>query len=83
MIHSARPTAQPVAITILTRKLFCFARFWKVGTDVRTTCEKIVITTGRASGLVEWNTRIGDVTESFLLNKKNLVFVFIETADSR
>ena len=28
MIHSARPTVQPVAIIILTWKLFCFARFW-------------------------------------------------------
>ena len=41
MIHSARPTVLPVAITILAWKLFCFARFWKVGTDGRTdnTCE--------------------------------------------
>ena len=33
MIHSARPTVQPVVITILTWNLFCFARFWKVETD--------------------------------------------------
>ena len=32
MIHSARPIVPPVATTILTWKLFCFARFWKVGT---------------------------------------------------
>ena len=36
MIHSARSTVRPVAITILTWKLFCFAIFWKVGTDIRT-----------------------------------------------
>ena len=41
MIPSARPTVLPVAITILTWKLFCFARVWKVGMDGRTstTCE--------------------------------------------
>ena len=41
MIRSARPIAPPVAITILTWKLFCFVRFWKVGTAGRidNTCE--------------------------------------------
>ena len=44
MIHSARATVPPVAITILTWKLFCFAKFWKVGTDGRTLRAEIVIT---------------------------------------
>ena len=35
MIHSARPTVPPVAITIFTYKMFCSASFWKVGTDGR------------------------------------------------
>ena len=34
MIHSARPTVLPVANIVFA--LFCFARFWKVGTDGRT-----------------------------------------------
>ena len=34
MIHSARPTVSPVANIVFA--LFCFARFWKVGTDRRT-----------------------------------------------
>ena len=34
--------------------LFCFARFWKVGTDGRTACAKTMITTGRDFRLVEW-----------------------------
>ena len=34
MIHSARPTVSPVANIVFA--LFCFARFWKVGTDGRT-----------------------------------------------
>ena len=33
MIPSARLTDPPVAIIIFTRRLFCFAIFWKVGTD--------------------------------------------------
>ena len=36
MIHSARPTVQSVAITIFTWNLFCFARFYKVGTGGQT-----------------------------------------------
>ena len=36
--------------------LFCFARFEKWGrTNGRTTCAKIVITTGRECGLAEWS----------------------------
>ena len=33
MSHSSRPTDSPVANIVFT--LFCFARFWKVGTDGR------------------------------------------------
>ena len=51
MIHVARPTIPPVAITILAWSLFCFARFWKICTDVRT---KKVITTGRGCGSATW-----------------------------
>ena len=51
MIHLARPTVLLVANTILTRKLFCVTRFEKWGrTYGRTTCVKIVITTGRDRG---------------------------------
>ena len=45
MIPSARPTVPPVAITDLTWNLLSFVRFWKMGTDVRTHCVKIVINT--------------------------------------
>ena len=37
IIHSARPTVPPVAITILIRKVFYIVIFRKVGTDVQTT----------------------------------------------
>ena len=33
MIHSARPTVTPIAVTSFAWKLLCFARLWKVGTD--------------------------------------------------
>ena len=36
MIHSARPTISPVVNIVFTWNLFCFARFWKVGTDIHT-----------------------------------------------
>ena len=52
MIHSARPTVPPVAITILTWKWFCFAIFWKA--DGQTPRTKIVITTGRDCGSASW-----------------------------
>ena len=51
MIPSARPTVPPVAITIFTWKLFCFARFWKVRTNGRM---DNVITTCRESGSAKW-----------------------------
>ena len=54
MIHSARRTVPPVAITILAWTLFCFARFWKLLTDGRTTLAKMVITTGRDCGSATW-----------------------------
>ena len=43
MIPSARLTVPPVVIIILTQHLFCFAIFWKVGTD------------GRKSGRKQWS----------------------------
>ena len=46
MIHSATPTVPPVAITMLART--------SVGTDVKTTRAKIVITTGRECGSASW-----------------------------
>ena len=52
MIHSARPIVSPVANIVFA--LFCFARFWKVGTDGRTTCAQTMITTGRDCGAAEW-----------------------------
>ena len=62
MIHLARLTVPPVAITILVWTLFCFARILKSG-DGRTdgqkdghtdnTCE-IVIATGRDCGSASW-----------------------------
>ena len=36
MIHSARPIVSPVVNIVFAWNLFCFARFWKVGTDVWT-----------------------------------------------
>ena len=39
MIHSARPTVPPLAITSLAWKLFCFERFWKVDGRTDNTCE--------------------------------------------
>ena len=48
MIHTARPTVQPVAITIFTcLKFVLFYEILKSG-DGRTTWVKIVITTGSA-----------------------------------
>ena len=44
MIDSARPTVSPVANIVFA--LFCYARFWKVGTDGRTD--------GRQGLPVEW-----------------------------
>ena len=52
MIHSARPTVSPVANIVFAS--FCFARFWKVGTDGRTTCAKTIIPTGCDCGSAEW-----------------------------
>ena len=44
-----------VMIIIFTRRLFCFAIYWKEGTDVRTEiCVKIMITSGRVCGSAEW-----------------------------
>ena len=54
MIHSARPTVSPVVSIVFAWNLFCFARFWKVGTNVRTICAKTMITTGSDCGPAEW-----------------------------
>ena len=52
MIHSAKPEVQPVAITIFTLNVFCFEKWGR--TDGRTTCVKIMITTGRDCGSTSW-----------------------------
>ena len=68
MIHSAKPTVSPVVNIVFAWKLFCFARFWKVGTDgrtyERTTCAKTMITSGRDSGSAEWIKRLGIAQKS-------------------
>ena len=55
MIHSARPIVSPVANIVFA--LFCFVRFWKVGTDGRTYSRHVqkqwslpAVTVGRPSG---------------------------------
>ena len=63
IIHSARPAVSPVPITILTWNFFCLARFWKMETDGRTRCVKIVITTAWVSWGIEemknhWHSNI-------------------------
>ena len=53
MIHSARPTVSSVANIVVAWNLFCFARFWKVGTDgrhVRKQWSPPAVTVGRPSG---------------------------------
>ena len=55
MIHSAGHTVSPVANIVLA--LFCFTRFWKVGTDGRATYVKTIIptvTVGRSSGSIPY-----------------------------
>ena len=50
MIHSARPTVSPVA-----KHCFVLLGFEKWGlTDIRTTCAKTMIPTGRDCGSAEW-----------------------------
>ena len=53
MIHSARPTVSPVATTIICR----FVLLDLKSGDGRTICAKIMITTGRDCGSVEWIKR--------------------------
>ena len=36
MIHSAIPTVSPVVNIVFAGNLFCFARFWKMGKNIRT-----------------------------------------------
>ena len=47
MIYSARSTVANIVFNLL-------CRFWKVGTDGRTTCVKTMIPTDRDCGLAEW-----------------------------
>ena len=57
MIHSVRPTVSLVVNIVFTWNLLCFARFWKVCGDGRTTCVKRMITIGRDCGSAEWIKR--------------------------
>ena len=49
MIHPASPQSRPAVIV---------AWFWSFGTDGRTLCVKIVITTGRDSGRPRGSTEV-------------------------
>ena len=56
MIHLARPTISLVVNIVFAWYLFCFARFWKVGTDgqhVRKQWSLSAVTVGRPSGSIE------------------------------
>ena len=63
MIHSAGPTVPPVVITIFSWKFFCEI--------LKTTCEKIVITTGRYCESASWinfiNLRINVISSEELI----------------
>ena len=52
MIHPGRPTVSSVANIVFTWNLFCFEKFGR--THGRTTCAKMMITTGHDCGLAEW-----------------------------
>ena len=52
MIHSTILTVSSVVNNSCLK--FFFSRFWKVGTDGRTTCAKTMITTGRDWGSAKW-----------------------------
>ena len=58
MIPSPLHTVTLVTNIVFTWTLYCFARFWKVGTDgwmdVHTTCVKTITTTGSYCGSTEW-----------------------------
>ena len=62
VIHSARPTVLPVMNIVFTWNLFCFARFWKVGTDGQIIHAKTIITTGLECGSTEWINMTHDNT---------------------
>ena len=56
MIHLTRPAVSPVANIVFA--LFCFARFWKVGTDgqhMRKQLSLPAVTVGRPSGSIFWD----------------------------
>ena len=49
------PFGQTHNLASIVLALYCFARFWKVGTDVRTdNLFKTMIPTGRDCGVAEW-----------------------------
>ena len=50
-------STRPGMNIVFALTLFCFARFWKARTCVRTTSAKTMITNGRDWGLAEWIKR--------------------------
>ena len=74
MIHSARSTVLPVVNNVFAWNLFRSARFWKLGTDGRTTRAKTTgrdMTVGRPSGSIE-----RDLCEKKSCNLKSYSFPF-------
>ena len=70
MIHSDRPTISPIMNIVFTWNLFCFDRFCT--RDVRTTCVKTMITTGRDCGSAEWIKNIIHPSEVMLTRQEKL-----------
>ena len=74
MIHSARPTIPPVAITIFSIENVLLCAILKsrdVRTEVQTPRAKIVITIGRDCGSAEWinsKSNYGAINFQFLLS---------------
>ena len=75
MIHLARPTVTPVVNIVFAWNLFCFARFWKVGTDVcpnglmdgqhvRKQWSLQAVTVGRPSGSMQVNAHVMIIHEA-------------------
>ena len=62
MIHSARPTVSPVANIVFAWNLFCFAKFWKVGTDERTDGQHV---------RKQWSLWFGRVDQQLCLFRKS------------
>ena len=65
MIHSARPIVTPVANVVVRSFVFLDLNSGNVRTDVRTTCAKTIINTGRDCGLAEWINIEMDVFKRF------------------